>query len=822
MEKGTQKVIDTDSSGKGNETTASGPKFGDENLIEVIGLSDGEKSNSQVETIQAAATEEVPEKNKQLQEQNSNAKRSLSVNLEDTDNEVDTMVHNISGNENSRKFRKKRRTFSCDTCRKFKTRCDFEPLVGKCHRCNMLQINCSLTTEREHEILDAIEHSSKILLTSNNSSTDLLNANTFSSNGIGKPKNDTIAVANPLSQTLNNRLNRMEEKFSSLESKLELILMQLQGSSNAEYTAKHMLPAKSKNDKNYYTRKDANIANSNGHEASNNTDNSNYVLHISNSMKEETFNGIHLKEPPLKLINAIDERLFPSEAKSDKEKIEQQQRPYVVARVNFLQFYKKNANLCHRLVRDFLVRSHFWIIPGGIKEIDEDYAHKHLFITSVFTIIAMSFDDDEKYAEKQETLYPLVERLLTNTLTMFEELTDFDIEAILYCCMFHISRKSRRHRQLKFNSLVLSNFAISSMLNVIDFHEIKERVLKKDKFDAKDLYHLRILNSLTVCKLEYSISYGNVSPLDRMLMEFNNLTAKFPQANFGDDIKISELNLGDTVNSIYLNFKTYFKITKEKFEEMHTNSDDATEPIVNIQFIFPELEDWLNNWEELLSKDGGGVLLFTYDFYHIMICRSFISEFFNEMKNSKLFLTCILSTMREHAYSLLNGFLRLPPSLIRGAPIFTMHQLVYACLTLCDFLHWFMPDERQHILNICSRIYWHLNTIGEKMNDATDNVGKIIKSIIDTSRTKTNLTSLTNSTIPNGNLATNLPNGQFTVNKIELGNKIQTTPARFNINERQSIPDVDQFNSFEDFFQDFFDNLKPTTQRIFTSNKNSK
>lgn len=150
-----------------------------------------------------------------------------------------------------------------------------------------------------------------------------------------------------------------------------------------------------------------------------------------------------MKESPLKLLHDIDERLFPSKATSKAAKLAGQQRPYAVARVNFLHFYENNQELCHKLAKEFLVRSHFWIIPGGRKEIDVEYAHSHLFITSVFTIIAMSFADNDKYAAEQEILYPLVERLLTNTLTMFEKLTAFDIEAILYCCMFHISRKAR-------------------------------------------------------------------------------------------------------------------------------------------------------------------------------------------------------------------------------------------------------------------------------------------------------------------------------------------------------------------------------------------
>ena len=137
------------------------------------------------------------------------------------------------------------------------------------------------------------------------------------------------------------------------------------------------------------------------------------------------------------------------------------------------------------------MKSHFWIIPGGIKSIDREFVEKHCFITSVFTIIAMGFDENDKYEKEQEELYPLVEHLLTNTLTMFEKLIDHDIEALLYCCMYRFTRKSKRYRQLSFNPLVLCNFAINSLLNIVDFHKIKERVLLEEQYNGCLLYTSR-------------------------------------------------------------------------------------------------------------------------------------------------------------------------------------------------------------------------------------------------------------------------------------------------------------------------------------------
>lgn len=687
-------------------------------------------------------------------------------------------MENKDNRDYERKPRKKRKTFSCTLCRKFKTRCDFEPLVGKCYRCNVLQLECSLTQDREHEILAAIEESSKSSIKTTNAENSLINQSSTDDNAT----TGGSTVKNPLTRTLNNRLNRLEEGFNSVNSKLDLLVMLLQGNS------------------------DINPLSRMGDELSDD-DSNNPEL----TSRVKVAPCAKLKETPLKLIRDLDERLFPTRVTSERDKMAKKSRPFVVARVNFLAFFEQHRKLCLDLSKEFLVRSHFWIIPGGIKEIDEEYAYRHVFITSVFTIIAMSFDDNEKYAEEQEALYPLVERLLTNTLTMFDKLIPHDIEAILYCCMFNISRKTKRHRQLQFNSLVLSNFAIDSLLAILDFDEIRRRVLEEEWYDSEDLYHLRILNSLTACRLEYSICYGNFSPMNEVLKDLNNLTAKFPQAIFGDDIKISEVDLGNIVNGLFQNFQSFFNITRGSFLKGRQDNDDDVEGIL----VFQEFKFWLKNWEELLSKDEGGVLQLTFDFYHIIICRSFLSEFLNQMEDSPLFLNSTLNTMRKHSFSLLKNFLKLPPFLIKGAPILTAHQLLYACLALCDYLHLFDHSDRQKVLNICTRVYWHLNNIGEKMNEATDDVGKIIKSLIDSSKYRVGVQQFSSdytkrrSTTNSG--AGNQANSPGSTHS--LISSVESTTAGF------TIPDVEQFSTFEDFFQDFFDNLKPNSRSIFASSK---
>lgn len=710
-----------------------------------------------------------------------------------------------NGEFNPRRIRKKRRTFSCTLCRKFKTRCDFEPLIGKCHRCSVLQLDCSLTEERENEILAAVREKS-VAAAFKDRIIDVDDRNVVVSD-------PSQLLTSNLQQTekLEKRLSKVERGFESLDSKLEAVLDLLRESLHDGVRTGNNVDTQVPNDDN----------------SSSTTPSSS--LKYGSQFRRASYSLIDrgLKDPPLKLIGDIDNRLFPREAKSKQDQHAKQQRPFVVARVNFMHFYEKHKALCLELSKEFLIRSHFWIVPGGIKEIDDEYARKHVFITSVFTIIAMSFDDNEKYANEQEVLYPLVERFLTNTLTMFENLIAHDIEAILYCCMFHISRKAKRHRQLQFNSLVLSDFALNSFLSIFDFNKLKERVILEEQYDATDLYHLRILNSLTACKLEYALSYGYFATLDSSTEELNNLTAKFPQSNFGDDIKISEVNLGNIVNGIFVNFEAFYETARDAFISGVDDLDSSASPEKQELLVFSELTYWVNNWKELLSKDGAGVLLFTFDYYYIMICRSFISEFQKDMKSNPAFMLCCLNTMREHSFSLIKGFLRLQPSLIKGAPILTSHQLVYACLALCDFLDWFPSSERQTVLNICTRVYWHLNTIGEKKNEAADNVGKIIKSIIDTSRYRVNKARRSSMISSTGwtkdNMNGGSTNSPLDASKIDahLAGNSRNSPSDTVSNAGSfMMPDVDQFNSFEEFFQDFFENLKPTTQQIFSAQKN--
>lgn len=776
--------------------------------------------------------------------------------------------------EQPKKPRKKRKVYSCQECRKMKTRCDFQPLLGKCHRCVVLSIPCSLAEERKEEIQQVLEAMNKNkvktvfdVYNKDKVQTPQAMQSGFANMNYAKEMESFSSPTKSMSGEylkLQSDVNYLMTKMNTFEQKLDMILTRISG-------------GLTKN----------NIASLNNDNLFNDNDDT-------EKMNKTNNHGVTIENPPFRLLDQIEKELFGTSEDhangklTEREILAKSQRAWVVARQKFMEFFYNHEELCYKLAHAFLKRAHFWIIPGGIKTIDREYVEKHPFIVSVFAIIAMGFDENENFSTEQEILYPIVERLLSNTLTMFDQLHDHDIEAILYISMYTISRKSKKFRQVKFDGLILSKFATDSLLNLIDFHKIKENV-ENGLFDGNDLFHLRILNSLTTLKMGYSVGYCNFSIQDKQIREFNDLTVRFPQSTFGDEIKLGEIKLGDIVNSIFLNFDVFFKENLTFFDK----ETDKGSIKVNA------MRSWLETYKELSSKDGSNLLIFTYDFYYIVIFRNILSEFATKsyetfLENKDYYLAC-LSTIKKYCFAILTAFLQLPTSLIKGCPIITLQQTVYSCLSLCDFLLCFNTKEKAKILNLCTKIYWHLNSIGEKLNEATQNVGIIIKTLIDSSLNQSskqnkdgsvmnmkdlflqlqngckhnnikrkknkvsrrNLenhssissvtskqkggTSNSNSVYsPSGNLSSvsslnNDNTAAGSLNRTTHADRHTNNPLYSNLNANMQmpqfnfgnpllnqsvlLPDVEQFQSFEDFFQDFFQNrLKPSSQNMFQGN----
>lgn len=553
--------------------------------------------------------------------------------------------------------KRKRKTFSCRSCRKLKTRCDFEPIVGKCHRCNVLKMDCSLTHERADEISSSIAEANA----EEEREHELLNSSGSNSDRLVKVENQLKDVLGKLDVLCN------EMKVKTVERKID------DSSVNLDFKIFEHLNAQK-----------------------------------SNYLDNSTYNA------PLNLISRIDSRLF---KRSDRYS------PLKDSCQEFLKFYEENKELCLVLSKSFLQTAHFWIMPGGLREISNEYVLRHPFITAVFVLLAMCFDENYQYVEEQKQLYWIVRRLL-GTALLTTPLTDHDIEAVVYVSLYNIARKPH---QPPLDGWIMSGMGVQHIMIAINFTGIKDRC-KKQEYLPTDLFHLRILNSLCACHLQYSIGTGRPFMVPEDYFDLCELAVEYPRSNIEDNIKFAEINVAILVHKLFYQKDLFVKIIKRNDIKILENGSKI--------FRFVELSDWLQQWEELIHNDTSGVLMFSFEFYHVILSRRFISSFSKYFgKDSRIdkYLEVAHQTACHYSFAVLNRFLELPTSLVRGSPTFQLNQIVYACFTLYDFLSKMKEQMRNKTLNLISKIYWHLNHIGEKKNDATDTVGKIIKSLVDSS-----------------------------------------------------------------------------------------
>ncbi|KAG7822082.1 hypothetical protein KL928_000557 [Ogataea angusta] len=232
------------------------------------------------------------------------------------------------------------------------------------------------------------------------------------------------------------------------------------------------------------------------------------------------------------------------------------------------------------------------------------------------------------------------------------------------------------------------------------------------------------------------------------------LTLKFPKATLGDAIKVAEIEL-------YLGLSRGLA------------SSPLSYYIDGELLCFPEQQEWKQKWSKIIQKDVSQMLTSAYNFAHIMLARK---------------LT-------------LNRFLLLSNNLVKGSPSFQLNLVVYACITLCDYLDTMGADERRMSLNLISKIYWHLNKVGEKMNDATDTIAKIVRKLVD-------IANETHSQTPK---ARNSSQNSETLSVADLPQQVAEqlySPAEsyaLSSHAELRLPDVAAFDNFEDFFKDLFD-----------------
>ncbi|ODV93225.1 hypothetical protein PACTADRAFT_51844 [Pachysolen tannophilus NRRL Y-2460] len=735
----------------------------------------------------------------QQEEGGSSLKRLLSKTNNDGGSVVDEK-------NKKPKQRRNRRSFSCAVCKKYKTRCDFEIELGKCHRCYKLRLDCSLSNELQGEI-------------------NQLNAKKLSQ---ADEKSDNLS-------DIINRLSRVEENVHPLTGKIDLILnlldedkdhnnkqlRKLGKNTTATSLINPVMAAEAAESiSNLFSTRISNDFDNIGIGKSNSgvipfpTDlNINDVPNIFSSTisnSHDKYLDKYASQAPLNVIKNLDKKLFNRVSKYD---------PLKLACKEFLDFYFANEQLCLDLAKSFLEISHFWIIPGGLKELDRSYVIDHPFITCVFVTLAMCFDENYNYVEEQKKLYSLTTKLLGIALVT-DPLTDQDIEAILYLSLYNISRKPK---QPQIDNWFLASAGIKHFMLSLNFNEIRNRVVIYNRYENFDIYRLRVWNSLCACYFQASIGYGRPVMLSKEYFDIHQLTLKFPNATIGDAIKVAELELNIIVLKILDNLNYYFENIKQFDDIKKDHYNGHTTGVENV-LTFKELDYWKLKWDGLIKRDISSILLFSYNFFYVMLSRRyliFIEEAptspkiptLKDFKKFKIYNTCY-----HHSIMTLQRFLELPSSIIKGSPTFSLNQIVYACMTLCDIMKSFKNAEfYETSINLITKIYWNLTHIGEKKNDATDTVGRIIKNLVDDTKKKhdqaeandynddiSNISPLDNiKTSPNNPVYESFNAGNSSSSSSQYHFR---SPSSANLNSvfETGVPDVSQFDSFEDFFSGIF------------------
>lgn len=590
------------------------------------------------------------------------------------------------------KPRRKRRILSCDECRKLKTKCVYDDASSSCARCKRLQMECSL--------LYRGLGSENTMQSENIRETEVLPGGIKLKN-IHVQNNDPYAngkfpftVYNDLQGQLFNIVNSIETLNEKLNSMMEM--QQNNAVQNMHFQQQleklQLKPEQEGNQKRRPPSHDGSyISNT---EASTPT--------ISNFV--DLAAKIPLREDltaPLNLIDKIQATLLQNPsgnaAKSD----------FVQATEKFVEFYLKNELLCLQLSKEFLEISHFYIIPGGISGIDRDYVLEHPFISCVFVLIAMMVSKEYKNTEMQKEVHYLLKNIVAS-INEKDPLSDHDIESILYVCMYAIG---------DYNKWILSASGLMHYFESIDTRGIIERVVNDNVYLDDDLFHLRILNALSACHLQTAIGMGRSIMIDDTWWKVHRLTVIFPNATVGDAIQVAQLDLFKMLVRNLKNVDYFYKF--KYFDAMNSG-----------EYIFTpsDLKDWRKKWDRIISKDVSKISSYSYYFAYILLARKFIDLFSNSNKDR---LAIAFNTASHYSFELLKNFLDSKADFIKGIPSFQLNQVVYACFTLFEYLGFMIVDERKRTLSIISKTYWHLNMMGQELNDATGMIAQIVKKLVE-------------------------------------------------------------------------------------------
>jgi hypothetical protein len=346
---------------------------------------------------------------------------------------------------------KKRRSLSCQTCRKLKTRCDFDASRGMCHRCFVLRLSCSLAVDQVQqpnyltkvnlEPAPADQQASSVSASASNGNSCFNTKSTFTN------KDDSILA----------RLEVLENAISGIGEQLQS-LKDLLGEKPVMATAA--------------------IAKSN------------FMLQPSPAAALETLVlDKNVGQSPLSVIWDIDYKLF------DRSEKYATMRAASIEMDTWINAYIDPA-LEQRLKDSFYTRCQCYIIPNTAIAAPE----LSPLMRGVLLLQGMRCDETATYDGLQPQLFTIV-RSLTGTAMMTAPLQLSDIESLLYMAMFNIARKPR---QPIFDSWLLSSHAVRLFILSVRFHDMARRGARS-QLTPEDKYNLRVWNGICLVHYQYAV-----------------------------------------------------------------------------------------------------------------------------------------------------------------------------------------------------------------------------------------------------------------------------------------------------------------------------
>lgn len=404
----------------------------------------------------------------------------------------------------------------------------------------------------------------------------------------------------------------------------------------------------------------------------------------------------------------------------------------------FVELYKAKESVYSYLAEIFLQKSHFWIIPGGIKKINLEYVKEHPFISCVFVLIGVCFLDSDTYVEEQKEIFKLT-RDLAGKAILLKRLTDHDIEAMVYLISFNICRLSSDRQHALQNEVIASVAVVHSQIT-FNFRDIFARIFLEKKFRAKDLFHMRIFSSLQTAHIQACLEYLHPVTTTSDFLLFPGAILKFPSHMIltGDRIAIAKLQLLTEVTRLIYDSDFSVQVLKD------INQDGGT--YLSGQCLrIPALELWKIQHKALIKKDTAKVLLHAYYHYYVYISQRILQDLKNKHSiiypvqqkkfpfERKWILTlkrAMVCTVVKYCCTLLKSFFTLQSYFIEGLPMFQTDQIIYACHKLMGVLDYFPSAKtRTLIFSYVLSLNWRLSRL-ETRNEAMDKLEDILKKMV--------------------------------------------------------------------------------------------